>query len=83
MSMMIFVLIILERGQPTGQEFFFQELTSCLEYSNALNAQSVGRINQLLSNNRFFTTYCAVREIPTADAGTKILFRDPKKAESE
>ena len=83
MTMMIFVLIILERGQPTGQEFFFQELTSCLEYSNALNAQSVGRINQLLTNNRYFTTYCAVREIPTADAGTKILFRDPKKRDIE
>jgi hypothetical protein len=30
MSMMIFVLIILERGEPTGQEFYFQELTSAL-----------------------------------------------------
>lgn len=83
MTMMIFVLIILERGQPTGQEFYFQELTSCLEYSNALNAQSVGRINQLLSNNRYFSTYCAIREIQTSDAGTKILFRDPKKRDTE
>jgi|TARA_R100000482_G_C5043121_1_gene109273 hypothetical protein len=83
MTMMIFVLIILERGQPTGQEFYFQELTSCLEYSNALNAQSVGSINQLLSNNRYFSTYCAVREIQTADAGKKILFRDPKKRDDE
>ena len=63
------------------QEFYFQELTSCLEYSNALNAQSVGKINELLSNNRFFSTYCAIREIPQSDAGTKILFRDPKKPE--
>ena len=79
MTMMVFVLIVLERGQPTGQEFYFQELTSCLEYSNALNAQSVGKINELLSNNRFFSTYCAVREIPQSDAGNKIFFRDPKK----
>ncbi len=30
MTLMVFVLIVLERGQPTGQEFYFQELTSCL-----------------------------------------------------
>ena len=83
MTMMIFVLIVLVRGQPTGQEFYFVELTSCLEYSQALNSQDTGSINKLLSNNRYFSTYCAVREIPTADAGNKILFRDPKKAESE
>ena len=81
---MIFMLIMLDAGgNKTGVELAFQELTSCLEYSNALNAQSVGSINQLLSNNRYFSTYCAVREIPTADAGNKILFRDPKKSESE
>ena len=84
MTLMIFVLVLLTPGGvATGTELYFQELTSCLEYSNALNAQSVGSINQLLSNNRYFSTYCAVREIPTADAGNKILFRDPKKSESE
>ena len=79
MTIMIFVLIILERGQPTGEELYFRELTSCLEYSKALNAQSVGAINELLSNNNYFKTYCRVREIPTTDAGTKILFRDPDR----
>ena len=83
MTMMIFVLIVLVRGQPTGQEFYFVELTSCLEYSQALNAQDTGNINKLLSNNRFFTAYCAIREIPQADAGTKIIFRDPKRSETE
>jgi len=83
MTMMIFVLIILERGQPTGEELYFRELTSCLEYSNALNAQSVRKINELLSNNRYFKTYCRVREIPTSEAGTKILFRDPARKDDD
>jgi hypothetical protein len=81
--MMIFVLIILERGQPTGEEFYFVELTSCIEYSNALNTGSVSVHNNILGKQNYFTTYCRVREIPTADAGTKIIFRDPKKAASE
>ena len=54
MTMMIFVLIILERGQITGEEFYFRELTSCLEYSAALNSQSVADNNALLSNNNYF-----------------------------
>ena len=58
MTMMIFVLIVLERGQPTGQEFYFQELTSCLEYSNALERPVGGRIQRAFSNNRYFSTYC-------------------------
>lgn len=77
MTMMVFVLIILERGQPTGEEFFFRELTSCLEYSAALNGQSVAGHNAMLSNNNYFKTYCRVRQINVNDAGTKILFRDP------
>ena len=83
MTMMVFVLIVLERGQPTGQEFYFVELTSCIEYSQALNAQDTGNINKLLGNNRYFTTYCAIREISQSDAGTKIIFRDPKRSETE
>jgi len=79
MTMMIFVLILVERGQPTGEEFYFQELTSCLEYSDALNNQSIGFQNG--GRNRFFESYCRVRQINVADAGTKILFRDPKKLE--
>jgi hypothetical protein len=76
---MIFVLIILEKGQPTGEEFFFRELTSCLEYSDALNNQSISLVTG--GRNRFFESYCRIREIQTADAGTKILFRDPAKKE--
>jgi hypothetical protein len=80
MTMMVFVLIILERGQPTGEEFYFRELTSCLEYSDALNNQSI-RSLVTGGRNRFFESYCRIREIQTTDAGTKILFRDPAKKE--
>ena len=79
MTMMIFVLIILEGGRPTGEEFYFRELTSCLDYSDALNGQSIDF--PLGGRNRFFESYCRVREIPTADAGTKIQFRDPTRTE--
>jgi len=79
MTMMIFVLIILERGQVTGEEFYFRELTSCLEYSDALNNQSISLVTG--GRNRFFESYCRIREIQTTDAGTKILFRDPAKKE--
>ena len=79
MTLMIFVLIILEGGQPTGEEFYFRELTSCLEFSDALNGQSI--TFPLAGRNRFFESYCRVREIPTADAGTKIQFRDPTRTE--
>ena len=76
---MVLVLIILEKGQPTGEEFFFRELTSCLEYSDALNNQSISLVTG--GRNRFFESYCRIREIQTTDAGTKILFRDPAKKE--
>jgi len=79
MTLMVFVLIVLERGSPTGEEFYFRELTSCLDYSHALNGQSVDF--PLGGRNRFFTSYCRIREIPTADAGTKIQFRDPTRTE--
>jgi len=75
MTMMVYVLIVLEAGKPTGEQFFFRELTSCLEVSNALNSQRIGF--PLGGRNRFFESYCRVREIPTGDAGTKIQFRDP------
>jgi len=79
MTLMVFVLIVLERGRPTGEEFFFRELTSCIEYSQALNGQSIDF--PLGGRNRFFESYCRIREIPTADAGTKIQFRDPTRTE--
>ena len=76
-TMMIFVLIVLERNQPTVEEFYFRELTSCIEYSNALNTGSVAENNFIFSQNPYFKTYCRVREIPASSAGTKIIFRDP------
>ena len=65
---MVFVLIILEKGQPTGEEFFFRELTSCLEYSDALNNQSISLING--GRNRFFESYFSIRLIQTTDGGS-------------
>ena len=42
MTLMIFVLVLLTPGGvPTGTELYFQELTSCLEYRDALVHQSV------------------------------------------
>ena len=79
MTMMVYVLIVLEAGKPTGEQFFFRELTSCLEVSNALNSQRIGF--PLGGRNRFFEYYCRVREIKTADAGTKIQFRDPTQSQ--
>ena len=76
MTMMIFVLIVVVQGRPTGEEFYFQELTSCLRFSDSLNSQSVEWNDG--GRNRFFETYCRVRQIQTSDAGTKILFRDIK-----
>lgn len=76
---MIFVLVVLERNQPTGEEFYFRELTSCVEYSNALNTQNVGSNNFIFSQNPYFKTYCRIREIPSAEAGLKYIFRDPQR----
>ena len=80
---MVFVLIVTHKNEPTGEEFYLQELTSCLEYSLALNTQNV---NNILGTNASrqtsqFKTYCRVREISSKDAGTKYYFRDPKKTE--
>ncbi len=82
-TMMIFVLIVLERNQPTGEEFYFRELTSCIEYSNALNTGSVAQHNFIFSQNPYFKTYCRIREISAADAGTRIIFRDPAVRKKE
>ena len=43
-TLMVFVLIVTHKNEPTGEEFYFQELTSCLEYSLALNTQNVNNI---------------------------------------
>ena len=79
MSMMIFVLIIMERGEPTGQEFYFQELTSCLEYRDALVMQSTHIHNLVIGRkSNKFDAYCEVRLIPSTEAGKgNYIFRDP------
>lgn len=76
-TMMIFVLIILKQGEP-NLELYFTELTSCLEYRDALIHQSVGVHNWVHSKTKHFDGYCEVREILTSEAGVKYIFRDPK-----
>ena len=85
-TVMIFVLVLLSSGnRPTGLELYFQELTSCLEYRDALVYQSVHKHNFTRGETRYFKAYCEVRVIPANEAGSKYLFRDPmiKKEEDE
>ena len=85
-TIMIFVLVLLTAGnKPSGLELYFQELTSCLEYKDALIHQSVHKHNFTREKTRYFKAYCEVRVIPANEAGSKYLFRDPmiKKEEDE
>ena len=86
MTLMIFVLVLLTPGGvPTGTELYFQELTSCLEYRDALVHQSVHTHNWLRSKTNKFDGFCEVRLIPSSEAGKgKYIFRDPvRKKEDE
>ena len=85
-TVMIFVLVLLSPTNiPTGLELYFQELTSCLEYKDALIHQSVHKQNFVREKTRYFKAYCEVRVIPANEAGSKYLFRDSmiKKDEDE
>ena len=84
MTLMIFVLVLLTPGgRPTGLELYFQELTSCLEYRDALVHQSVHQHNWMRSKTNKFDGYCEVRVIPASEAGTKYVFRDPARKKQE
>ncbi len=77
---MIFMLIMLDAaGRKTGVELAFQELTSCLEYRDALVMQSTHIHNYVVGRKTSkFDAYCEVRIIPSTDAGKgKYIFRDP------
>jgi hypothetical protein len=80
MTLMIFMLIMLDAaGRKTGVELAFQELTSCLEYRDALVMQSTHIHNYVVGRKTSkFDAYCEVRIIPSTDAGKgKYIFRDP------
>ena len=85
MTLMIFVLVLLSpTGVPTGVELYFQELTSCLEYRDALVHQSVHQHNWTRSKTKKFDGYCEVRLIPQAEAGKgKYIFRDPARKKDD
>ena len=85
MTLMIFVLVLLTPGGvPTGVELYFQELTSCLEYRDALVHQSVHQHNWMRKKTNKFDGFCEVRLIPQAEAGKgKYIFRDPKRTKKD
>ena len=80
MTLMIFMLIMLDDGgNKTGVELAFQELTSCLEYRDALVMQSTHIHNYVVGRKtNKFDEYSDERLIPQSDAGKgKYIFRDP------
>ena len=80
MTLMIFILVMLDAGgNKTGVELAFQELTSCLEYRDALVMQSTHIHNYVIGRRtNKFGAYCEVRLIPATEAGKgKYIFRDP------
>jgi hypothetical protein len=80
MTLMIFMLIMLDAGgNKTGVELAFQELTSCLEYRDALVMQSTHIHNYVVGRKTSkFDAYCEVRLIPASEAGKgNYIFRDP------
>ena len=85
MTLMIFILVMLDAGgNKTGVELAFQELTSCLEYRDALVHQSVHTHNWLRSKTNKFDGFCEVRLIPSAEAGKgKYIFRDPVRKKAD
>jgi len=85
-TLMVFVLITLgDDNEPLEQKYYFQELTSCLEYSVALNCQNVRSVMGVCTgpSTQRIRTYCSVIEIPASEAGSKYQFRDPSKAKVE
>ena len=80
MTLMLFMLIMLDAGgNKTGVELAFQELTSCLEYRDALVMQSTHIHNYVVGRKTSkFDAYCEVRLIPQSESGkVKYIFRDP------
>ena len=80
MTMMVFMLIMLDAaGNRTGLELAFRELTSCLDYRDALVTQSVHPHNFVVGKGtNKFDAFCEVRLIQSSEAGKGIyIFRDP------
>lgn len=74
---MIFVLVMMDRGGVrTGDEYYFQELSSCLEVKNALIYQSTAYNAIIFPRTNHFKAFCEVRQIDAKDAGVKYIFRD-------
>ena len=80
MTLMVFMLIMLDAtGNRTGLELAFRELTSCLDYRDALVSQSVHQHNFIVGKGtNKFDAFCEVRLIESSEAGKgNYIFRDP------
>ena len=76
MEMLVYVLLMLKAGEPTGFEVWFQTLTSCSEHRLAILHQSVAKYAFVLPKTNRFDMICEPRLIDKADAGSKIIFHD-------
>jgi hypothetical protein len=77
-TMLIFVLLILEKGEPP-LEIAFAELTSCLEYRTALVHQDVSKHAIVMPKTNKFEAHCKARLVARSDVGNKIRLYDPPK----
>ncbi len=82
-TLFVFLLICLARGQEPIPDFppqYFATLTSCSDYSIALNygdPKAATRGISMRSHNRHFQCYCEPRELERKLANTPgYLFRD-------
>ena len=76
MEMLVYVLLMLKAGEPTGFEVYFQTLTSCSEHRLAILHQSVAKHAFILPKTKRFDMICEPRLINKKDAGSKIIFHD-------
>ena len=76
MEMLVYVLLMLKAGEPTGFLIYFQTLTSCSEHRLAILHQSAAKYAFVLPRTNRFDMICEPRLIDKADAGSKIIFHD-------
>lgn len=77
-TMLIFILVILERDAPP-LEIAFAELTSCLEYRTALVHQDVSKHAIVMPKTNKFQAHCEARLVARSEVGNKIRLYDPPK----
>ena len=78
MEMLVYVLLMLKAGEPTGFEVYFQTLTSCSQHKMAIERQSPERWAYILPKTNKFSLHCEPKIIKSSEAGTSIIFHDLK-----